>query len=88
MYKRRNPTENEISTVISNLYEYRTDFPGKIAQALYDLGYRRLETTAGSEDQREARNALTDYERSQPNDYERAYAEPLAEALRKLLPKN
>lgn len=34
-----------------------------------------------------ARDVLAEYDRSQPNDYERAYAQPLADALRALIPE-
>lgn len=48
MFKRRNATEKEISKVVSDLYEYGTDFPGRIAQKLYDMGYRKVEVDSSS----------------------------------------
>lgn len=40
---------------------------------------------ASANGEREATVALAEYDRSQPSDYERSYAEPLAESLRALL---
>lgn len=40
--RRRNETEKEISRVVNKNYAYGTDFPGRIARELYDLGYRKV----------------------------------------------
>lgn len=46
---------------------------------------RRPAQTEPTDDERDATVALAEYDRSQPSDYERAYADPLAKALRALL---
>ncbi len=51
----------------------------EVAQAVFEQAH------TPTDDEREAAGALAEYDRSQPSDYERAYAEPLADALRALL---
>lgn len=59
-----------------------SDFLGDIAEAAFAVFEK---AQAPTDDERDAANALAEYDRSQPSDYERAYADPLAEALRALL---
>lgn len=42
MIKRRNETEREIAKIVNENYAYGTDFPGRIARELYDMGYRKV----------------------------------------------